>query len=154
MLFEFNQMIVDIDVEATRKYYKQAEMINDCSCSGCRNYRQNMEQCNNNIKEFFSSLGIDNMNFITEIIPLDVSRDEYDKEHCIAYTGFYHIVGRIIENKKTKHEQEWIKLDTNFAVIVHDDIDFLPDGFPKPYLQVDISVYVPWVLDEHNEYII
>ena len=153
LIFEFNQMIVDVDVKATREYYKRTDMINNCSCSGCRNYREHMKQCNEKIKDFFSRIGIDNMNYITEIIPLDVFRDEYEKEQCIAYTGFYHVVGRIIE-KKTKYEQEWIKIDTNFAAIVHDDIDLLPDGFPKPYLQVDISAYIPWVLDEQNEYII
>ena len=53
MIFEINQIVVDIDVEATRNYYAQEDRMNDCSCDGCVNYRQYTKECNNKIKEFF-----------------------------------------------------------------------------------------------------
>ena len=74
MIFEINKMVVDIDVKATRNYYTQVDRLNDCTCSGCVNYRQYTKECNNKIKDFFSGIGIDDLNFITEIIPLAASK--------------------------------------------------------------------------------
>lgn len=159
MIFEINQIVVDIDVEATRNYYAQVDRINDCSCSGCVNYRQYTKECNNKIKDFFSGIGIDDMNFITEIIPLDVTCDAYEQDHCIDYMGFYHIKGEIIENKQSSLGQQeiiqdkWEKIDENFYVTIHNDISLLPDGFPTPYLQLEIFAHFPWVIDEENTYI-
>ena len=160
LIFEINQILVDIDVEATRNYYAQVDRMNDCSCSGCVNYRQYANECNNKIKYFFSGIGIDNLNFITEIIPLDVSSDTYEQDHCIDYMGFYHIKGEIIENKQSfSSEQEciqdkWEKIDENFYVTIHDEIALLPDGFPAPHLQLEIFAHIPWALDEENTYVV
>lgn len=158
MIFEINQVVVDINVEATRSYYAQVDRINDCSCSGCVNYRQYTKECNNKIKDFFTGIGIDDMNFITEIIPLDVTRDVYEQDHCIDYMGFYHVKGEIIENKKSLSQQEciqdkWEKIDENFYVTIHNEITLLPDGFPTPCLQVEIFAHFPWVADEENTYV-
>ena len=41
MLFELGHYILDIDIERTRAFYDQAEIITDgCNCQGCRNYSQ------------------------------------------------------------------------------------------------------------------
>ena len=53
LIFEINQIVVDIDVEATRTYYTQVDRLNDCSCDGCVNYRQYTKERNNKIKDFF-----------------------------------------------------------------------------------------------------
>ncbi|MBE7021110.1 MAG: hypothetical protein E7411_06740 [Ruminococcaceae bacterium] len=160
MIFEINQIVVDIDVEATRSYYTQVDRLNDCSCSGCVNYRQYTKECNNKIKDFFSGIGIDDMNFITEITPLDVTCDAYEQDHCIDYMGFYHIKGEIIENKQSPLSQQeciiqdnWEKIDENFYVTIHNEISFLPDGFPTPCLQLGIFAHFPWVIEEENTYI-
>ena len=81
MIFEINQIVVDIDVEATRNYYAQEDRMNDCSCDGCVNYRQYTKECNNKIKEFFSRIGIDDMNFITRISTLGASSETYEKDN-------------------------------------------------------------------------
>jgi len=158
LVFEINQMVVDINVEATRNYYAQVDRINDCTCSGCVNYRQYTKECNDRIKDFFSKIGIDDMNCITEIIPMDVSCDAYEQDHCIDYMGFYHVKGEIIENKKSLSQQEciqenWKKIDENFYVTIHNEISLLPDGFPAPCLQVEIFAHFPWIVDEENTYV-
>ena len=159
MIFEINKIVVDIDVEATRDYYAQADRLNDCSCSGCVNYRQYTKECNNKIKDFFSGIGIDDMNFITEIIPLYVSRDAYEQDDCIDYMGFYHIKGEIIKNKQSSLGQKeiiqdkWEKIDEKFYVTIHNEIALLPNGFPTPCLQVGIFAHFPWVVDEENTYV-
>lgn len=159
LVFEINQMVVDINVEATRNYYTQENRMNDCSCSGCINYRQNTKGCNDKIKGFFSKIGIDDMNYITEIIPMDVSCDSYEQDHCIDYMGFYHVKGEIIENKNPLSKREsiqdkWEKLDENFYVTIHNKISLMPDEFPTPCLQVEIFAHFPWIVDEENTYVV
>ncbi len=151
MLFEFKNVSVDIDVKETRDYYSKNNSVNNCSCSGCRNYRQYIENCESEIKDFFVSLGIDDMNCITEIIPFDVERERYEKDHRMLYMGFYHVKGQII---KTNSDQDEIKITEKFNIEISDEISMLPDGFPKPCLQINFSAYIPWVLDEENEYIV
>ncbi len=159
LIFEINQVVVNIDVEATRNYYAQVDRINDCSCSGCVNYRQYTKERNDKIKDFFSGIGIDDMNFITEIIPLDVSSDAYEQDHCIDYMGFYHVKGEIIEDKQSSLSQQeciqdnWEKIDENFYVTIHNEIALLPDGFPTPCLQLEIFAHFPWIADEENTYV-
>ncbi len=155
MLFEFEKQTVNIDVEATRNYYKEKKPINDCSCPGCRNYRQYIkEQCSNKIKEFFAEIGIDDMNCITEIIPLGAYRDDYEKDNCLNYMGFYHVKGEIIESQRDKYYERWTAITESFHVSIHDEIALLPDGFPTPCVQAEIKAYIPWVLNEENEYIV
>ncbi len=159
MIFEINKMVVDIDVEATRNYYTQVDRLNDCSCSGCVNYRKYTKECNNKIKDFFSGIGIDDMNYIAEIIPLDVTCDAYEQDYCIDYMGFYHVKGEIIENKQSSLGQQeiiqdkWEKIDEKFYVTIHNEIALLPSGFPTPCLQVEIFAHFPWVIDEENTYV-
>ena len=73
--------------------------------------------------------------------------------------GFYHVKGKIIENKQSFSQQEsiqdtWKKIDENFYVTIQNEISLLPDGFPTPCLQVEIFAHFPWVLDEENTYVV
>lgn len=39
MILKFNQYVIDIDIDKTRRFYQTAENIAyGCNCSGCRNF--------------------------------------------------------------------------------------------------------------------
>ncbi|MCY8105180.1 hypothetical protein [Bacillus mojavensis] len=60
------------------------------------------------------------------------------------YVASYFIVGRIIEGKK-----EWDP-DRNWYIsfeLPRDD-HFIPEGFPKPVLQLDCVTLLPWIMEE------
>ncbi|WP_308399868.1 hypothetical protein [Bacillus halotolerans] len=60
------------------------------------------------------------------------------------YVASYFIVGRIIEGKK-----EWDS-DRNWYISfeVPRDDHFIPEGFPKPVLQLDCVTLLPWIIEE------
>lgn len=69
MVFTFGEYLADIDVEATRNYYRGKATENDCPCPGCVNFRKYADVCDEKIKRAFSELGIDSMKYVYEIIP-------------------------------------------------------------------------------------
>ena len=99
MLFEFGEFLVDIDVEATRNYYRTNMTEDDCICAGCVNFRKFADGCDARIKQVFSDIGIDNMKYVYEIIPYDESAEDYEKEGGNLYGGFFPVVGRVLNGE-------------------------------------------------------
>ena len=139
--YNLGNWTIDIDVEATRKFYQRFYAISDgCGCSYCINYVKACESYSKDIKDFFSDLGI-------------IPTKEAEVYSCgeiengrILYSGFYHIVGRIING-----EDCWNPVDSNTKVHnlfqLSDDFNFgftydtnlVPDGFPKPVIQMEFE---------------
>jgi hypothetical protein len=71
--------------------------------------------------------------------------------------GFYHIVGVIIEPKESSqndnNEFSSSKIDSEiilserFEVGFTSDCSLVPEAFPKPHFQLNITVLLPWVMD-------
>ncbi|MCC2930138.1 hypothetical protein ACWH4V_18985 [Bacillus mojavensis] len=76
--------------------------------------------------------------FVPILMNLDRSCDSH------LYVASYFIVGRIIEGKK-----EWDP-DRNWYISfeVPRDDHFIPEGFPKPVLQLDCVTLLPWIMEE------
>ena len=60
------------------------------------------------------------------------------------YSGFYHLVGRMIDRQVQKQTIQFENMDISFQ----EDCDLLPDSFPRPVLQLNFTCDMPWILDE------
>lgn len=154
MIFNFGNAIADIDVERTRKYYSTNDSVNDCDCIGCKNYRAYIDNCDYKIKEIFSSMGIDDLKCITEIIPYDELKQDYEKLGGNLYGGFYHVCGKIIENESNNLEDTKVIITDKYEIYLVENIALVPNDFPQPVLQIEIFAHIPWVIEEENEYLV
>ncbi len=142
MLFHFGDTAVEIDAEATRNYYISKKYVNNCSCLGCQNFRQWTKYCPPEVLEQFQAFGIDDLNWIAEIIPFGTKSEDYRRHNGMLYGGFYHVVGKIIEPSANS---DW-KMSDNFGIFIPEYTSpTLPD-FPKPVLQLEVCAYIPWVI--------
>ena len=157
MNFSFSKFTIDIDVEKTQAYYKSANFVSaDCSCSGCRNYEHAIDLLPKEVISFFSQLGIE-MKKAREVYVNYTNADD-----TVFYGGFYHICGSIVEGESawvsnTPNSKHWVDekayyITNYFMVSVKDDCDLLEDSFPLPAIQLELSVNMPWVLAEKNDY--
>lgn len=151
MIFNFGDTTVDIDVEATKEFYHTYKPINDCSCTGCKNFRHAVLNCSDEVKYKFKSFGIDNMNYITEIIPWFSVNTNDERNGLFWYTGFYHVKGTVISDDKDS-EVQGIFIDKNFKVFAGEGTALIPENFPEPVILISIDVYLPWVIDDENDY--
>ena len=155
MIFRFGQTLLDIDVEATRKFYSERNLVNDCSCTGCENYRHYVENCAPAIKEMFRSMGIEDLRYISEIIPYGAGREEYQKSGRILYGGFYHVKGRVIQRGSEEMETSAVKLTEHYEIYppLEEGGALVPDDFPTPVLQIEIYAQIPWLISAENDYV-
>lgn len=152
MLFTFSSCVVDIDVEKTKLFYKNAEYVS-CECSGCRNFVKATNFLQEDVHSFFSSIGVD-INKACELIPYYSKKDE-----VLFYGGFYHICGRVLHGvsrsqAKKENEIRWHRVSGEFLVSFNNDISLLEKFFPTPVIQMDIEANIPWVLKEKNSYLL
>ncbi|MEL7570633.1 MAG: hypothetical protein AAGU14_08750 [Eubacteriaceae bacterium] len=153
MIIDLEKYILDVDIEATKQAYTKIQPVNEqCACDDCQNYAIAIKTVNLKITEFFDSFGI-NISRPAEVWGW------YDKEKNIYdYGGFYHIVGNIIEQKEKLDIQFMkklshmngnmvIQLTDKFHIWFTNDCALIPDDFPKPYFQMEISTELPWSLN-------
>ena len=160
MLFDLEQFQIDIDVEKTRTFYKDADAVSKgCSCGGCRNYEKAVDVLPDEVTHFFNELGVD----MKKVCEVYVNCGNPDG--TLLYGGFYHLCGELLEGKSawvsesdSSSISHWEKekafhITDSFYVSFHNSCSLLEDGFPLPALQLEISANVPWVLPENNTYI-
>jgi len=149
MIFRISNYVLDVDVEKTRDYYNTAESIggiNDCSCSGCRNYAKAVDFLPQEIASFFSNLGVE-IKKAREIFVNNANAD-----NTIYYGGFCHICGKLISKDETGNKEKAYFITDDFSVSFRDDCWLLDEGFPLPAIQLEFLADMPWVLDEVNDY--
>lgn len=128
--------VIEADVEETRRQY--AKDIEDmCECLLCENYREVMKTLPREKAQMFEDFGLQ-PSVCTDINEFGQEGDRH------LYVASYFIVGRIIEGKK-----EWDP-DRNWYISfeVPRDDRFIPEGFPKPVLQLDCVTLLPWIMEE------
>lgn len=60
MIFQFGEYKIDVDVEKTRQFYDRAKTVSEgCQCDGCLNFERAVDKLPQNIRDFFSALGVD-----------------------------------------------------------------------------------------------
>lgn len=128
--------VIEADVEETRRQY--AKDIEDmCECLLCENDREVMKTLPREKAQMFEDFGLQ-PSVCTDINEFGQEGDRH------LYVASYFIVGRIIEGKK-----EWDP-DRNWYIsfeLPRDD-HFIPEGFPKPVLQLDCVTPLPWIIEE------
>ncbi|MCV0023913.1 hypothetical protein ACUUYQ_08170 [Bacillus halotolerans] len=128
--------VIEADVEETRRQY--AKDIEDmCECLLCENDREVMKTLPREKAQMFEDFGLQ-PSVCTDINEFGQEGDRH------LYVASYFIVGRIIEGKK-----EWDP-DRNWYISfeVPRDDRFIPEGFPKPVLQLDCVTLLPWIMEE------
>jgi hypothetical protein len=141
--------LIEIDVIKTKEFFQKYHLITeDCGCDYCSNYVLTCDSFPKDIMNTFNILGID-------------PRKEGEIYECIdnedgihLYGGFYHIVGRIIDGpdlwKPSEETEEFSSphhIDHNHIEIgFSKKLTLVPDNFPKPVIQFEFEMNVPWLL--------
>lgn len=136
-----------VDAEKTRAYYAAHPLPwVTCTCGGCRNFTQAVKLLPADVQRFFAQLGID---------------PEKPAETC-WYPGtqtvsngdaWYHLCGRIVERIEPPENHiwgEWLDIAEKFRAAFQPECALVPEDFPQPCFQMDVSFQLPWVLDETN----
>lgn len=142
---QLSNWIIDIDAEKTKEYYDGIRVEDGCDCAYCRNYIKGCETFSEKVLEFYRMLGIDPRKE-GEFMEFEATADD---EHL--YMGFYHLVGEIVKEPSDKREK-WDDLNIikiyNMKFTFNKDLDLVPEDFPKPVIQLEFEVMLPWLLDE------
>lgn len=154
------EYILDINVEENKNFYNNEICVSEgCNCDGCNNYEKAVERVSEETKKLFERIGVDIKK------PAEVYVN-YSEDDILYYGGFYHISGRIITGEspwkliqKTEEtttsqlaENNMISIGENFKVAFQGECALISENFPKPSVQMEISAYLPWVLDKPNTY--
>lgn len=151
-MIRIGNYVLDVDVEATRQGYAGLPLITEnCLCDSCENYLFAVDSFPEPVRQLFASLGVDVRRASEVFSSFCEDRQEF------SYGGFYPIVGRILEQEETLYFQVndrlWkqnpemvVRVADKFSVWFTEDCSLVPDGFPQPHLQMEISFYLPWVL--------
>ncbi|MGP1908009.1 hypothetical protein ACTSEZ_07540 [Metabacillus sp. JX24] len=138
--------LIEIDLIKTKEFYQKFHLITeDCGCDYCSNYVLACDSFPKNIKNTFNLLGIDprKEGEVYELI------DNEDGTHL--YGGFYHIVGKIIDGPDIwKPSEETVDFPTlgrnDMEIGFNKDLALVPSSFPRPVIQFQFEMNVPWLL--------
>ena len=158
LIFQFGEYKIDVDVEKTRQFYDRAKTVSEgCQCDGCLNFERAVDKLPQNIRDFFSALGVD-MKKICECY-VYCAKDE----NTLYYGGFCHICGTLLSGKSAWKptsdstacwdEKATYPLSPNFGISFSNRIDMPEPDFPLPVIQLDFDADIPWVLEKRNSYI-
>lgn len=136
--------VLKIDVEKTKEYYDSITVGEGCNCAYCRNYIKNCRTFSKEVLDFYTMLGIDPQKE-GEFMEFETDTDKH------LYMGFYHLVGEIVKRPSARI-RKWDDLNIigigNVKFIFTDELDLVPEIFPKPVLQLEFEVTLPWLLEE------
>ncbi|KGX91158.1 hypothetical protein N781_04980 [Pontibacillus halophilus JSM 076056 = DSM 19796] len=142
---------IEVDVHQTKEFYNAYHLITeDCPCDYCANYVVACETLSREIKELFQLLGIDPHK------EGEVSEYMENEDGTHLYDAFYHLVGRIVEepNDSAPHktEDEFSSLhEHEIHIAFSNDLALVPEGFPKPIIQLEIQLNLPWLVNQQDK---
>lgn len=136
--------IIEIDVEETKKQYLKKWDL--CDCLDCLNFYKAVNTLPQDVLNLFTLLGVKPSitNHLSEFGP--------NTKGLHHYMGCYHIVGSLLKSPENSlrslNNDDVIVLSENVIVYFSKELDFVPGFFPKPVLQLDFEMHIPWVLEE------
>lgn len=142
-----------VDEQATRGYYEKAGEW-DCSCGHCRNFlalargRKLPEE----LLAILNSLSIppEKATYVCEL-------DDRDwKEKGLLYQISWRVAGEVVKKPESNQNEgtPWgppVQLSGFHLMLGHEIYPYGAPGFPQPNFDLDVSLYLPWVLDEPVE---
>lgn len=138
--------LLEVDVEKTKAYYEKG--IEVCDCLYCNNFVEVTKELDAGVLELFHRLGIN------PAMPAELSEFLTTNREMHKYIGSYHLVGKLLEGNATTsdnwNETNTIKIE-KFTFAFTNELEFLPEDFPVPALQLDFEVDIPWVLEEQPD---
>ncbi|MDO4711439.1 MAG: hypothetical protein Q4A75_05635 [Peptostreptococcaceae bacterium] len=140
MILHIGDNILDIDVERTRSYYREHGDRDDCTCSGCKNYRLFAQNEGKGLHDVFDRFGL-RMRDVVESTAL-----ESEKIDAVSYHCLYHVCGRIIQKAKEHHRLGM--MEVRFL----EELDMMEEDLPQPAFQMELWIDIPWLLEEKNDY--
>jgi hypothetical protein len=135
--------LLEVDIDKTREFYNKG--IEVCSCLYCNNFVEACKYLDTSVANVFSRLGINPAK------PGHLS--DYPTNECgiRSYIGIYHLVGRVLEGElctmSTWNDTNTVRIK-NFIIGFSYDLEFVPECFPNPVVQLDFGADISWVLDE------
>ena len=137
MIFEFGKSKVDIDVERTRAFYEsEAASVIDCDCEGCQNYLKYCQRMPLQLRDFFTSMGVQPEKVCEIYTTEEGSRDVY-------YGGWFHVCGTVIQRSSEENQYHCLP---KFDFYIEEENDYLlEEGFPEPVVQIGMEFCIPWL---------
>ncbi|MGE7771401.1 hypothetical protein ACQKMK_12775 [Viridibacillus arvi] len=136
--------LLEVDIDRTREFYNKD--IEICNCLYCKNYVEASGYLKTSVSDVFNNFGIHPAK------PAQLSEFPTEEAGTRLYVGDYHLVGRVLEGElctsSNFKEMNTIEIE-NFVFGFSDDsedLEFVPEGFPAPVLQINFSANIPWIL--------
>ena len=153
MLFDFGDFHIDVDVERTKEFYENhgKTVTESCGCNSCRNYSVAIENVSDKVKDFFTSLGLD-LQKAAEAVYYPM-----DDDSVADYGVIFHLVGTMDDKSadmylydeaaKILYTGSLYEPEENIKVgFTSSNVILLPKGFPKPCIQLELIIRLPWVI--------
>ena len=136
------------DREATREFYNGHHLItDDCDCLYCRNYLRAIPELPKELLALLDRFGID-------------PRKEAEVYQCMKnedgrhlYGASYHLVGELmVDEDYIASEDDLYKRDglyllfKDYCIRFSSDVVLVPESFPRPVIQLEFQVTIPWVV--------
>lgn len=156
MILNFEDYVLDVDIEKTRAYHKSDERIT-CNCPGCRNFNRAVPEFPHAVHQLFEEIGADPAK--PEVLSLDYA----PSKETMAYSGFYYLCGTVLSGPEPWREvaANHFQIDEQCLLHISDDFDVCfstprhgianPD-FPKPIVELQFFCTLPWLLEEPHIY--
>ena len=141
-----------VDLETTRSYYAQAPDW-DCICGHCRNFVA-LARALKLPEELLAIL--DGLSIPPEKATYVCGLDDRDwKEKGVLYEISWRVAGAVVKKPESRENGGtfWgppVQLPGFHLMLGHATSPVKPE-FPAPHFDLDVSLYLPWVLDEPVE---
>ena len=141
-----------VDLETTRSYYAHAPDW-DCICGHCRNFVA-LALARKLPEELLAIL--DGLSIPPEKATYVCELDDRDwKEKGVRYEISWRVAGAVVKKPESLENEGtfWgppVRLPGFQLMLGHEVCPVEPD-FPEPNFDLDVSLYLPWVLDEPVE---
>ena len=142
-----------VDEQATADYYAQAPDW-DCICGHCRNFLAlaRARKLPAEILEILDELCIppEKATYVCELY-----YDEGWREKGLLYEVSWRVAGTVVKQPESRENEgtPWgppAQLRDTWLMLGHETCPVAED-FPQPHFDLDISLYLPWMLDEPIE---
>lgn len=136
MIVKIEEAIFDVDIDATKNYYKENTL---CDCQDCRNFYVQVEKKYPALAKFLSSFRVD----VSRPDELGAAKTDNIIDYQFAA---YTVAGELLQSDKYEMALVGDKTPLNITV----DSSYVPnEQVTEDYFTITVyGIQLPWVLDE------